>query len=61
MEKAAPKLVGNISHLHWRIWLKIDWRKAGYFFYLISKKLNWDFDILIILWQCPVLLLRSSV
>ena len=40
MEKAAPKLVGNILHLQRRNWLKINWRKAGYLFYLMSKKLN---------------------
>ena len=40
VEKAAPKLVGNILHLHRRNWLKINWRTAGYLFYLISKKLN---------------------
>ena len=54
MEKAAPKLVGNILHLHGRNWLKINWRKARYLFYFTLKKLTetWIFQPLFGSVQC---------
>ena len=58
-EKVASKLVGNILHLHGRIWLKINLRKAGYVLYLTSEKLNCDFNGCTISSKCPVPFRRS--